>query len=80
MFDFSDPGPCPICAAPHCSCFDLRPQDDGQIVISLQPATADANVRLRSTSLAEAIQATLPPGAFTTGTYRGNPPRKKVHR
>lgn len=70
MFDFwlSDPGPCPICGAPHCSCCELA---DGRILIN--PTAAQVAALLRAT----AVQATLPPGAFTTGTYRGTPPRRR---
>jgi hypothetical protein len=62
-----DPGDCPICGAPHCSC------GDGPIT-DVQLPNRDAAAALEptpATTQAEVVQATLPPGQFTTGTYRG---------
>jgi hypothetical protein len=58
----SDPGPCPICGAAHTACTSGA----GPITSVMAPAR-DASAVL----VAEQVQATLPPGQFTTGTYRG---------
>lgn len=63
-----DPGPCPVDDAPHTTC--TSSDYHGAIVIDQLPATA-ANQRQAAAQLkAEQIQATLPPGQFTTATYR----------
>lgn len=58
-----DPGPCPVDDAPHTTCTS----PDYPIVIDQLPATA---ANQRAALKAEQLQATLPPGQFTTGTYR----------
>jgi hypothetical protein len=64
-----DPGPCPVCGAAHSACTG----DTGQAILIPQLPARDAAGRLvlRATPQAEAVQATLPPGSFTTATYRG---------
>jgi hypothetical protein len=56
-----DPGRCPICGAAHTACT----ADSGPILVDQLPASA-ASVPL----MADVVQATLPAGEFTTGTYR----------
>jgi hypothetical protein len=77
---------CPICGAPNYSCNFLHgialaatgiaKRPDGALVAEQLPATAANRAALRATQ----IQATLPSGQFTTGTYRGNPPRRPKRR
>jgi hypothetical protein len=66
-----DPGDCLICGAPHCTC-----GDQGPIVVDQLPQR-DAAAAREATVQAAAIQATLPPGSFTTGTYRGDPKKRR---
>jgi hypothetical protein len=64
----SDPGDCRICGAAYCSC-----GTDGVIVQQLR-ATADPDPCAPAAgvpTVADTVQATLPAGQFTTGTYRG---------
>lgn len=75
-----DPGPCIICGAAHASC----KAGDGAIVIdqlsspAAGPITipphlsrdAAANATVPLELEAERVQATLPAGTFTSGTYR----------
>lgn len=73
-FGRTDPGECPICGAPHCSC-----TAGGGIEIVQLPnrdaAAALARAEVVAPPLvAEVVQAGLPAGEFTTGTYR----RKKT--
>lgn len=58
-------GACPICGAAHTSCT----AGAGPITSVMLPAR-DAEVQA-PTLVAEIVQATLPHGQFTTGTYRG---------
>jgi hypothetical protein len=67
----TDPGECLICGAPHCTC-----GDGGPIVVEQLPQR-DAAAALTTTVQAAAIQATLPPGQFTTGSYRGDKDKKR---
>lgn len=64
-----DPGPCPVDDAPHTTC-----TSGGPIVIVQMPCrdalVAPAPPRPVAPLRAETIQATLPAGQFTTGTYR----------
>jgi hypothetical protein len=67
-----DPGDCLICEAPHCSCGGpglevvLVPNRD---TVALAPNVTTVT----SAPLVSAVvQSTLPPGQFTTGTYRGH--------
>jgi len=69
-FGRTDPGECPICGASHCSCVGI-----GGIEIVQLPnrdaAAAAARAELVAPPLvAEVVQAGLPAGEFTTGTYR----------
>lgn len=81
LLQLDDPGPCIVCDAPHTTCtaptttpgrviapmFTTR----GPLIIPIRPPGPIA-----STPVQEAVQATLPPGSFTTGTYRrGRKPR-----
>lgn len=62
-----DPGECLICGAQHCSC------GGGPIEVAQLPQrdAAAAAELARVPLVAEVVQATLPAGQFTTGTYRG---------
>lgn len=60
----ADPGPCPICGAAHTACT----ASSGPITSVMTPARDAAPAAPLE---AERVQATLPPGSFTTGTYRG---------
>jgi hypothetical protein len=71
MWLWGDPGPCPVDDAPHTTCTSA--DYDGRIVIAQLPAR-DASGTAPPLK-AETIQATLPAGQFTTGTYRGARPR-----
>lgn len=75
-----DPGPCPICGAAHTACT----ASPAPILVPQLPAR-DASAReLEPVPLvgaveppplvAEVVQETLPPGQFTSGTYR---PKKR---
>lgn len=68
-----DPGPCPICGAPHTGCT----ADGGPIVVVQLPATVAAAERAR---VAAAIvqEATEPPPEFNVATYRGK--KKSIRR
>ena len=71
-----DPGPCPICGAPHTACTT----DTAHSLIVPQLPARDASAPAVVAPLrAETLQATLPAGQFTTGTYRGgtNPRRRR---
>jgi hypothetical protein len=70
-----DPGECPICGAPHCSCggagvevVQLPNRDAAAALERAAPAPELVVVPL----VAEVVQATLPAGQFTSATYRGN--------
>lgn len=71
-----DPGPCPICGAAHTACT----ADAGPVVISQLPARDGVEagpVTAPARPLAgEVRQGTLPPGEFTSATYRGKGKRK----
>lgn len=66
-----DPGPCPICGAPHTTCTGPTGDD---LAIPQLPQRDAAAAAAAPPLVAERVQATLPPGQFTSGTYRG---RKK---
>jgi hypothetical protein len=63
-----DPGVCAVCGADHCTC---RATPAAPVTVSQLPAR-DARTAAEAveTLIAEEIQATLPPGQFTSGTYR----------
>jgi len=62
-----DPGPCPICGAAHAACTT----DSGPVLVEQLPARDAAAAHPAAPPLvAEIVQATLPPGEFTSGTYR----------
>ena len=74
----SDPGPCPICGTAHTACRadsgpitidQLATVDRGAIAIEQLPTSAKAAAP--APLVCDIVQATLPPGEFTTGTYRG---------
>jgi len=61
-----DPGDCPICGAPHCSC-----TDSGPIAIAQLP-NRDAALQIQATEgPAELVPPPGEPETFTTATYRG---------
>jgi len=72
-----DPGDCLICEAPHCSCggpglevVQLPARDaavEGKPGVFVAPTSASIFAPLRAAT----VQATLPAGQFTSGTYRG---------
>lgn len=75
-----DPGPCPICGAPHAACTATS----GPVIVQQLPAR-DAMV---ATAQSQEPPAELQPpvsdepevdAAFTTATYRGDPKRKRRH-
>jgi len=69
----TDPGDCPICGAAHTACT----ADSGPVeVVQLPARDAAAALELRLELQADRVQATLPPGEFTTGTYRGTKKRR----
>jgi hypothetical protein len=66
-FGRTDPGDCLVCGAAHCSC-----GGPGLEVAQLPNRDAAAALeRAAPASAAETVQATLPAGSFTSGTYRG---------
>lgn len=65
MFGRASVGACPICGAAHTSCTT----GSGPITSVMLPAR-DAEVQAPPL-VAELVQATLPAGQFTTGSYRG---------
>ena len=72
-----DPGPCPICGAAHTACTDGRGDEIVQMPLrdaAVAAAAAKSKVVGAPTTPpldADRAQATLPPGEFTTGNYRG---------
>ena len=69
----TDPGDCPICGAAHCACGGGPIE---QVQLPQRDAAAALERRASNGTAAEAVQATLPPGQFTSGTYRrGKKPR-----
>lgn len=60
------PPECPICGAAHTTCSS----GSGPITVVQLPARDAAEPR-SDMLVADAVQATLPPGQVTTGTYRG---------
>lgn len=72
---FPDPGPCPVDDAPHHTCnggghgiaiVQLPQRDAAAAAAAAACAPAVPHTPLQ----ADIVQATLPAGAFTTGTYR----------
>lgn len=68
------PGPCPICGAAHSVCTTYT----GPVTVVQLPSrdAAAPPPPLR----AEQVQAGLPAGAFTTGTYRSKNGKGKFRR
>lgn len=70
-----DPGPCPICGVEHSACtatpgpisIQQLPQRDAAAASEPSPDAAPL--------VAQQVQTALPPGEFTTGTYRGSKKR-----
>jgi hypothetical protein len=62
----NDPGPCPICGTAHSACT----ADTGPITVVQLPSRDAAAAAERSPLVADAVQETLPPGQFTSATYR----------
>ena len=72
MFYRRDPGPCIVCGVAHTACTAPVPHVDPH---TKGGAPKPATPPLR----AEQIQATLPAGSFTTGTYRrARVPKKRA--
>lgn len=83
-----DPGPCPICDAPHCSCGGggpiavvQLPARDAAAAVDV-PGKPGVFVATRSTSIfAPASDTPLGDGtdgrSFSTATYRGNKHRNR---
>lgn len=73
-----DPGPCIVCGAAHSAC--TASGEPEPLTVTLTPARDAAEARARASRAplrAEIIQTTLPPGQFTTGTYRRTPARDR---
>lgn len=81
MFGFrSDPGPCPICGAPHAACTATS----GPVTVQQLPAR---DAMLATAQSQEPPAELRPPPAFmppdpdeevvTTATYRGDPKRRR---
>jgi len=68
-----DPGPCPICGAPHTACTAESVASLAVPQLPARDASAPAAVYVAPQLRAEIVQATLGPNDFTTGTYRGVP-------
>ncbi len=80
----TDPGDCIVCGAAHCSC-----GGPGREVVQLpnRDAARASSDPLLGTLAAPAgevnagdpapRQSTLPPGSFSTATYRGTKPRRR---
>ena len=62
-----DPGPCIVCGTAHCACA----VDSGAIAIVQLPNRDAMPAPAAVPLVAEVVQQTLPPGQFTTATYRG---------
>ena len=80
-----DPGPCPICGAAHTACTT----NSGPIRVTILeardavptvPPSAAAPSPPPPSLVADQIQAGLPPGHFTTATYRSPKPKAKGRR
>lgn len=66
MFGRHDPGDCLVCGTAHCAC-----GPSGAITVVQLPARDGVAQQTVAHPLqADAVQATLSPGSFTTGTYR----------
>jgi hypothetical protein len=75
LYHRRDPGPCPVCDAPHTIC-----TAPGPALLAIPQLPARDAAALEEPPLvggvdapplvAEIVQTTLPPGQFTSGTYR----------
>jgi hypothetical protein len=65
-----NPGQCIVCGAAHSACGPKGPIEIVQF--PARDAAAAAELQ-RPPLVAELVQATWPPGQFTTGTYRRKP-------
>ena len=63
-----DPGPCEICGAAHATC---TAGDRHAPITAVMAPARDASVSPAPPLVCDVVQATLPPGQFTSGTYRG---------
>lgn len=71
MWFWGDPGPCPVDDAPHTTCTSADYDEHGRRIVIVQLPARDASaVAVLPPLKADTIQATLPEGQFTTGTYR----------
>jgi len=69
----TDPGECIICGAAHCAC-----GGGGAIEVVQLPQRDARQAELAGVPLvAELVQTTLPPGHFTSATYRGEGKRRR---
>ncbi len=68
----TSPGACLVCGAAHTTC---TAGDRGAAIIVAQLPARDAAARDPVPLVAETVQAALPPGQVTTGTYRGTKKR-----
>lgn len=84
-----DPGPCITCGAEHSACTassgpiaipQLPARDALMATAQLRELPADLALPVQADPepvlVADRIQADLPPGSFTTGTYRGTKKRR----
>ena len=75
-FGRTDPGDCPICGAAHCACGG-GPIEVVQLPQRDAAAALELRLELQPVPLkADEVQAALPPGEFTAGTYRGTKKRR----
>jgi hypothetical protein len=71
-----DPGPCPICGAPHTACT----ADSGAVVVAQMPARDAQVARTRALAAPSAVPCdpvAPAPETFTTATYRGRARRRR---
>jgi hypothetical protein len=70
VFFKRDPGPCPVCQAPHTICTAPGPPDVIVAQLPARDAISAAPRLVGAVDAPEALPAALPPNAFSTGTYR----------
>jgi hypothetical protein len=71
-FGRPDPGPCPICGVAHTACTAGATTSVSVAQLPARDAAAAASpASARPPLRAETVQAGLPAGTVTTGTYRG---------
>jgi hypothetical protein len=72
-FRLGDPGPCPICDAPHTTC--CTPHTSGSITVPLLPARKSDETAAPSTTGGRAAETETP--SQTTATYRSSTRRHR---